>query len=308
MGTRTSNYRQGTGGVMWLDFMIMKNVILAGMIITIRYPAASFAAGLKRAGHNVAFTGIPVNHVTEEHPSFSGDAHTHKLSSTQEKSTVFSRTRFQTTKRIPFPKTIHRYNNSEHVNCCTRHPNIPNRVDLSSNVHSWRRNCSYNNNNNKIYNNNNSNINKNNIKNYNIINDINNKDNNNDNNNNNNNNKNRNNKDNINNSDNNNGNNNHRSSFVYKNSEHVNPRRVYFPRIVNRTFNTKRYFFNKTHNITIPNTIQRNNNSEYVNCCTRHPNIPNRVNLSSNVHSWRRNCSYNNNNNKIYNNNNSNIN
>merc|ERR1712179_57344 len=105
MGTRTSNYRQGTGGVMWLDFMIMKNVILAGMIITIQYPAASFAAGLKRAGHNVAFTGIPVNHVTEEHPSFSGDAHTHKLSSTQEKSTVFSRTRFQTTKRIPFPTT-----------------------------------------------------------------------------------------------------------------------------------------------------------------------------------------------------------
>merc|ERR1711970_1708195 len=113
MGTRTRNCRQGTGCVMWLDFMIMKNVILAGMIITIQYPAGSFAAGLKRAGHNVAFTGIPVNHVTEEHPSFSGDAHTHKLSATQEKSTVFSRTRFQTTKRIPFPTTTIRLLPSE---------------------------------------------------------------------------------------------------------------------------------------------------------------------------------------------------
>merc|ERR1712179_15662 len=119
MGTRTSNYRQGTGGVMWLDFMIMKNVILVGMIITIQYPAASFAAGLKRAGHNVAFTGIPVNHVTEEHSSFSGDAHTHKPSATQEKSTVFSRTRFQTTKRIPFPTTTIRPLPSETIDIQT---------------------------------------------------------------------------------------------------------------------------------------------------------------------------------------------
>merc|ERR1712179_431320 len=119
MGTRTSNYRQGTGGVMWLDFMIMKNVILVGMIITIQYPAGSFAAGLKRAGHNVAFTGIPVNHVTEEHSSFSGDAHTHKPSATQEKSTVFSRTRFQTTKRIPFPTTTIRPLPSETIDIQT---------------------------------------------------------------------------------------------------------------------------------------------------------------------------------------------
>merc|ERR1711970_1645161 len=98
---------------MWLDFMIMKNVILAGIIITIQYPAASFAAELRKAGHNVAFTGMPGNQVTEEHPSFSGDAHTHKLSATQEKSTVFSRTRFQTTKRIPFPTTTIRLLPSE---------------------------------------------------------------------------------------------------------------------------------------------------------------------------------------------------
>merc|ERR1711875_153205 len=102
MGTHTRNTRLGTGSVMWLYFMKMKDIVLTGMLIIIQCPAGSLA-GLPRPDIQVASSGPPILPVTQENPSFSVFSHTNTLSATQERSTVFSKTRLRTTKEIPTP-------------------------------------------------------------------------------------------------------------------------------------------------------------------------------------------------------------
>merc|ERR1712013_826254 len=89
----------GRNSVMWLYFMKMKDIVLTGMLIIIQCPAGSLA-GLPRPDIQVASSGPPILPVTQESPSFSVSYHTNKLSATQERSTVFSKTRLQTTKEI----------------------------------------------------------------------------------------------------------------------------------------------------------------------------------------------------------------